>query len=245
MRQERSDDGRTFHPVVAVAVTALGIAAMLLGGRAVAAGGLGLRGTVAVGTLLLGAPALLALLAQPQARRPALGLALDRRTAALSLLLAAALWVGSIGIIELQALVRPPSPEELDVFRRLHAALAPRSALDAVLSVAVIAVLPALCEELVMRGVLLSSLAARLGPAAGVGIAAAVFAVIHDPLRLLFAFTLGIVFGVVRLRTASLWPSVLAHATLNTLTFLVVGAALAGPLLRALRSRATIAPDVA
>ena len=109
-----------------------------------------------------------------------------------------------------------------------------------------------------MRGVLLTSLAARLGAAFSVGLTAALFAVIHDPLRLLFAFVLGLVFGLVRLRTASLWPSVVVHATLNTLTFLVaplvddptqpytpqpflgtacllVGVALSWPLVRALR----------
>ena len=115
-----------------------------------------------------------------------------------------------------------------------------------------------------MRGVLLTSLAARLGAAFSVGLTAALFAVIHDPLRLLFAFVLGLVFGLVRLRTASLWPSVVVHATLNTLTFLVaplvddptqpytpqpflgtacllVGVALSWPLVRALR-RAAAAP---
>lgn len=126
-----------------------------------------------------------------------------------------------------------------------------------------------------MRGVLLSSLAthlgpflsalagawlpARLGPALAVVLTAALFAVIHDPVRLLFAFVLGLVFGLVRLRCASLWPSVVIHATLNTLTFLIaplvddpsrpyepepllgfaalaLGAALCWPLLRALRA---------
>ena len=83
-----------------------------------------------------------------------------------------------------------------------------------------------------MRGVLLSSLAAhlgpflsalvgaslpeRLGPALSVFLTAALFAVIHDPVRLLFAFVLGLVFGLVRLRSASLWPSVVIHATLNS-----------------------------
>jgi membrane protease YdiL (CAAX protease family) len=115
------------------------------------------------------------------------------------------------------------------------------------------------CEELVMRGVLLPSLAVRLGDAPAVLLTSAIFALIHfDPIRLLFTFVLGVLLGLLRLRTRSLWPSVVVHSTLNALTFaiaplvddpsqpytpqpalgllcLAVGAALAWPLLRALR----------
>ena len=164
-------------------------------------------------------------------------LAPGRRIVLLSLLLGAALWVASIGLVELQALVRPPSPEELDLFRRLHAALAPSGPLDALASLVVIAVLPAVCEELVMRGALLAALlpvAARgaaavvrasLVPAVAATVAvlltAAAFALIHDPVRLVFAFALGVALGALRLRTRSLVPPVVAHATLNALTFAV------------------------
>jgi sodium transport system permease protein len=242
-------------------VTVLGVGAML-GGSLQAqrlALGLGIRSQVALGTLLLAVPALLALAVRAPARRAALGRGpLTRRTAALAALLGGALWVGSIGLMEMQSLFFPPPAETLEFFRRLHAALAPSGALDALASVAVIAALPALCEELVMRGVLLPSVAARIGPAAAVTLTAATFAVIHfDPVRLLFTFVLGLVLGALRLGTASLWPPVIVHLTLNTLTFLVAplvddpkqpytpqpalglaclvaGAALAWPLLRAI-----------
>ena len=259
MGQDGSGGGRPFPLVQAIVLAALGIAAMLLLTPWLAADlRLGIRATVAAGTLLLGAPALLALALRAQERSAVLGLRLAGRTAGLCLLLGGTLWVASIGVITVQALFRPPTPEELAVFRRLHAALAPANPLDALVSVAVIALLPALVEELVMRGVLLTSLAARIRAVFSVVLTAALFAVIHDPLRLMFAFVLGLVFGLVRLRTASLWPSVVVHATLNTLTFLVaplvddpnqpytpepllgtacllVGAALSWPLLRALR----------
>jgi len=242
--------------------------------------GIGLRSQVALGTLLFALPVAAALVFQPRARRPVLGdAAPGARTAALSLLLGAALWVASIGLVELQSLVRPPLEEELDLFRRLHAALAPRGALDAIVSLAVIAVLPAVCEELVMRGALLMSLLpfvrallsptlrdgpARLVAAAlSVAVTAAVFALIHDPVRFLFAFALGVALGAVRLRTGSLVSPIVAHATLNALTFAVaplvddptqayeprpalglaclgVGLALAWPLIRALRRPAPV-----
>jgi len=110
------------------------------------------------------------------------------------------------------------------------------------------------------------SLVPAVAAAVAVTLTAAAFAVIHDPVRLVFAFALGLALGALRLRTRSLVPPVVAHATLNALTFavaplvddptqayeprpavglacLLVGAALAWPLLRALGPRrAAIAP---
>jgi membrane protease YdiL (CAAX protease family) len=216
---------RPFPVPIALVLTVLGVTAMLaspfLAQRLHPA--LGLRAIVALGTTLLALPALAALVAVPAAGRAALGSGLFAgRTAVLALLLGAALWVGSIGLMEMQSLLFPPSAETLDFFRRLHKALAPSSLLDGFVSLAVIALLPALCEELVIRGVLLPSLAARIAPAQAVALTAAVFALIHfDPIRFLFTFVLGLVLGALRLRTGSLWPSVVVHLTLNTLTFLI------------------------
>jgi membrane protease YdiL (CAAX protease family) len=164
--------------------------------------------------------------------------------------------------MELQSLVAPPTPEYLDAFRAIHQALAPRGPLDALVSVLVIAALPGFCEELVVRGVLLPSLARVLGGAwVAVAVSAVLFAAIHlDAFRFLFTLSIGLVLGVVRLGTGSLWPSVCAHATLNALTFVVAplvddptkpytpspalgaacllaGAAVTWPLLRALAAR--------
>jgi membrane protease YdiL (CAAX protease family) len=110
-----------------------------------------------------------------------------------------------------------------------------------------------------MRGVLLPSLAPPLGALPAVLLTAAAFALIHlDPIRLLFTFVLGLLLGLLRLRTRSLWPPVVVHSTLNALTFAIApfvddptqpytpqpalgllclgaGALVAWPLLRALR----------
>jgi sodium transport system permease protein len=116
----------------------------------------------------------------------------------------------------------PPPPRYLEAFRAIHEALAPAGPIDALVSLAVIAVLPGLCEELVVRGVLLPGLAARMPPVAAVLIAASLFAAMHaDIYRFLFTFTIGMVLGFVRLWTGSLWPPVITHATLNALTFLI------------------------
>jgi membrane protease YdiL (CAAX protease family) len=138
------------------------------------------------------------------------------------MLLGGALWILSIGLMELQSLVLPPPPEYLEAFRALHRALAPRSALDGLVSVAVIAIGPGLGEEIVTRGVLLPSLTRALRPWGAVVLSALLFAAMHlDPYRFLFTLTIGLVLGVVRLRTGSLWPPIVAHVSLNTLTFLV------------------------
>jgi membrane protease YdiL (CAAX protease family) len=109
-----------------------------------------------------------------------------------------------------------------------------------------------------MRGVLLASLAARIGAFPAIGLTAATFGLIHfDWIRLLFTFVLGLILGFVRVRTRSLWPSIVVHVTVNALTFaiaplvddptqpytpqpglglvcLVAGASVAWPLLRSL-----------
>jgi len=254
-----SESPRPFPALVALAATALGVASMFASGALAPRLGLGFRSQIAFGTLLLAVPALAALLVRPPAWRAALGPGvIARRTAALATLLGAALWVGSIGLMEMQSLVSPPSPEYLDAFRAIHRALAPVGPLDALVSLAVIAILPGLCEELVVRGVLLPSLIRPLGLFGAVTGSAFLFAAMHaDPYRFLFTFTVGFVLGLLRLRTSSLWPPIFAHVTLNTLTFaiaplvddpsqpyepqpalglacLVAGAAAAWPLLRAL-----------
>jgi membrane protease YdiL (CAAX protease family) len=261
---------RPFPIAAAAAVTAAGIAAMV-GGSGVLASrpGLGLRAQIALGTLLLALPAVFALLLRPElwpavrgARR------VGGRAAGLSLLLGAAFWLASAGLMEVQSLVAPPPAAYLDAFRALHRALAPAGPLDALVSLLVIAVLPGVCEELVIRGVLLPSLARRLPGAAWLAVMASalLFAAIHlDPYRFLFTLALGLALGFLRLATRSLWPPVVAHASLNSLTFavapfvddpsqpytpspalgaacLVAGVAVAWPLLRALSGSVDSSP---
>jgi membrane protease YdiL (CAAX protease family) len=185
--------------------------------------GLPVRLQIAAATLALILPALLFLLAAPLAWREVFGRGMrGARTAALSVLLGLTLWIGSVGLMQLQSVVYPPPPEYIELFRRIHAALAPAGPLDALVSLLVIAVLPGFCEELLMRGVLLSSLARSIGPASAVAAAALLFAIIHfDAYRFLFTLAVGLVLGAARQITGSLWPPVLAHLTLNGITFAI------------------------
>lgn len=190
----------------------------------------GLRPMLLVSELLLLAPALVAVAALQVPLAEGVGLRpVDRRTSLLSLAAGAALWAASLGLFEVQYVVWRPPPGYLETFRRLHDALRPSGPLDALVSVLAIAVAPAVCEEIVFRGIVLPSFVGLLG---GVGASlgsALLFGLVHVDFtggsvpslyRVPFAFAIGAGLAAMRLRTGSLSPPILAHATLNTITFL-------------------------
>ena len=96
---------------------------------------------------------------------------------------------------------------------------------------AAIAVFPAACEEILFRGVVLPSLAALARAPIGAVLASALlFGLIHLDAagdaaaftRIPFAIVVGVGLGLLRVRTGSLVPPILAHAMLNTITFATV-----------------------
>ena len=79
----------------------------------------------------------------------------------------------------------------------------------------VIAVTPAICEELFFRGLLLKSYAAA--PAAALCMSSALFSLLHyDVLRLFPTFYLGMFFGWVVMRTGNLTAGMILHFLNNT-----------------------------
>ena len=83
------------------------------------------------------------------------------------------------------------------------------------------AFLPAVCEEIAFRGVVLSGLRKSLGDAGGVLMTAALFGATHTVLQQsLAAAPVGAVLGVVALRTGSLIPCIVFHASYNALQLL-------------------------
>jgi sodium transport system permease protein len=216
------------HPVLAVVAVAAGVYAMGKGGAAVSRHGI--HATLATAETLLAAPSLLLLALSAVPLAEGLGIKpLTARTALLSGLAGAALWSASLGLMNAQfALFRPPA-QYLDYFRALHQLLRPQTLGEGLLSVLAIALMPALCEETVFRGVVLPALA-RMGPVVGLLGSSFLFALIHiDPLgnsvvfyRLPFAFAVGLGLAALRLLTGSLLASMIAHAVLNTITFLTV-----------------------
>lgn len=88
-----------------------------------------------------------------------------------------------------------------------------------------VAVIPALCEELVFRGVLFRSLLRRSAWVAVLG-SAAVFALFHmSPHRLLPTFAVGAVAGVCLLRSRSTWAAIACHLANNAALIILVPAA--------------------
>lgn len=85
--------------------------------------------------------------------------------------------------------------------------------------VLLVAVLPALCEELVYRGFILSGLRGRGGGAAtarAVVLSAVLFALFHVfPEKWVTTFPVGLVLAYVCVRTGSLWPGVVIHGLNN------------------------------
>jgi membrane protease YdiL (CAAX protease family) len=227
MDKERSGPAAAvLHPSVAPVSVLAGWAAMFLVSAAAAQLALGLRLTLIAAEIGLASPALLAALwAAP---RQALGLKpAGGRAALVALASGAALWAASMGLLELQYVVWPPPPGYLEQFQRLHETLRPRHAGDAVLSVAAIAVAPAVCEELLFRGLALPALMPALGTTLAVAASSLLFGLIHLDVsggsatlyRVPFAVLVGAGFALLRLRGRSLVPAMLAHGLLNAITF--------------------------
>lgn len=226
MSQRRSGagDARPLPLATGVAVAVAGILAMsatALRAAPYLLERLGFRGFLVLCELVLLLPAAVVLVAlRPASWRPSLGLASPgQRNLLLCAGLGATLWIASLGLLELQYAVWPPAPGYIEGFRRVHEMLRPQGPLDAVYSLLAIALVPAFCEEALMRGVLLPSLRTRLAVSLAIGLSSLAFALMHDAYRMPFTFAVGLALGALRLRTGSLLPSLLAHASLNTLTF--------------------------
>lgn len=85
-----------------------------------------------------------------------------------------------------------------------------------------LAVTPALCEEALFRGMILSGLR-RLGPGAAIGISALMFGLAHASIyRLLPTFFLGLALGYVAWRSRSIYCSMIVHALNNGLILILV-----------------------
>jgi sodium transport system permease protein len=103
-----------------------------------------------------------------------------------------------------------------------------------------VALIPALCEELLFRGVITGALARPAGRFAAVALSAALFAGYHLTLvQLAPIFLLALWLGALRLAARSVWPAVLAHALNNTLGILIRRDDLA-PVSRALLDHPTL-----
>lgn len=80
----------------------------------------------------------------------------------------------------------------------------------------VMAVMVPIVEEVTHRAYVQSSLRRR-GPVTAIAASATVFAILHPPSNWSFTFVGGVVFGIQYWNSRSLWPSLISHATYNSL----------------------------
>ncbi len=113
----------------------------------------------------------------------------------------------------LRSLIFPgPATYEAD----LQKAVGPILELGAPVAVLLIAVMPSLCEEFLFRGLVQSAFGAGNRAVSGVLVSAGMFALIHFvPAQMLTAALLGIILGVLRLRTGGVMAGMLTHAVNN------------------------------
>lgn len=131
-------------------------------------------------------------------------------------------WLLARAAFVLQNRWLPLPPEMAEAFEQFGAQL---DSLPAALLVVFVALVPGVCEELFFRGYALSGLRRTLGPAAAVTIAAVAFGVNHHSVfRLAVTTGLGLLFGLLVVRTASIWPAMLAHLMHNGLSVLAARA---------------------
>ncbi len=87
---------------------------------------------------------------------------------------------------------------------------------EGILLVVGVVILAPIGEELLFRGYLMRILGARYGAKGAVLVTSALFALVHfNPASIVALFALGLVFGLLRIWTGSIFPSMLAHAIQN------------------------------
>lgn len=91
-----------------------------------------------------------------------------------------------------------------------------------VLSILLLAALPAIFEELIFRGVLLNGLRDGLGDVLALFMSAFLFAIMHGSIQqFVYPLILGIVLGWIAMRTGSTFSSMLVHFLNNTIAVVI------------------------
>jgi len=107
-----------------------------------------------------------------------------------------------------------PGAEELE--EALTQALRAESGPDLVLVLIVAALAPAVCEEVLFRGWILTTLRRSMTPSRALALQAVLFGLLHlHPLRILPMTALGLLLGWFALRSGSILAPVLGHAIFN------------------------------
>jgi sodium transport system permease protein len=186
----------------------------------------GQRGLLASQWLLLGGTAIAFATLGPYDARRTLGLLRPSGRALLGALLIAlgGLPIGwAIGWVQMRTGIFRIPPE---LFGELEKLVLAQSADQFLWLLLVTALTPAICEELVFRGVLLHSFAREMTAARTIGGTALLFGVLHlsseTAIRLLPTAFLGVLMGFVVWRTRSVFASMLMHFVNNGMAVVIV-----------------------
>jgi len=139
------------------------------------------------------------------------------------MLLGCSSWAIGHELFLLQKLVIPPSQAVVESFQQIEAQLAASPLWMMLLFMAII---PALSEEFLFRGFLLSGLSSGLGKGSAIVFASLIFGIFHFMLdKLPIATALGILLAWLCWQSRSLWPGIVFHALHNGfLTGVLIGA---------------------
>ena len=77
-------------------------------------------------------------------------------------------------------------------------------------------------EEFLFRGFILGMLLKRYSPVVSIVISSFIFSIAHEPIAMALAFGGGCLYGWIRIKTGSIYPSMIAHALWNSFITLVV-----------------------
>ncbi|MCL4305901.1 ABC transporter permease subunit [bacterium] len=128
-------------------------------------------------------------------------------------------WILTIELATFQHMLFPFPEDLLQQFTDLFGALE-----DQPLWVAlgIIALLPAVVEEHLCRGLMLRGLDRESGKWTAILVVALIFAILHlNPYRFLPTFALGILLGFIAVRTGSIFPAILGHFINNAASMIV------------------------
>jgi sodium transport system permease protein len=137
----------------------------------------------------------------------------------LTILAAASAWVIVVEVSALQNEIFPYPQSFLDAFKTIFENFHQRGV---IYMVAMMALLPGVCEETLFRGFILTGFQKRWGPTTAVILTAVLFGLFHlDPYRYLPTALLGALIGAIVIWTGSLWAGMTAHFIANLTSTLV------------------------
>ncbi len=96
-------------------------------------------------------------------------------------------------------------------------------------------------EELLCRGIILETLRRRWNNAVAIIVSSLFFGVVHaDPATALAGFVVGVIFGVIYIRTSSLFSVIILHSINNAIAFMLINFDVADMTLREMLSNDTV-----